>query len=121
MLVHESFTSGPIPSASELAAYGAVLHDAPDRILAMAERQSAHRQGLEKHVVRSNVIKEYLGMAMGFILALVAMGTGAWLIHEGQDIAGWVALFAPLAGLVIMFVRRQSTQREAVAEKKRRR
>jgi uncharacterized membrane protein len=38
-----SRTFGPLPSSSEMEGYHRILATAPDRIIAMAEHESAHR------------------------------------------------------------------------------
>ncbi|MFQ7172706.1 MAG: DUF2335 domain-containing protein [Thomasclavelia ramosa] len=43
--------SGPIPHPSDFEQYERVLPGAADRILTMAENQSAHRQTLEKAAI----------------------------------------------------------------------
>ena len=42
---------GPIPPASEMQKYAAINPELPMRIMAMAEKQSAHRQEIEKIAV----------------------------------------------------------------------
>jgi uncharacterized membrane protein len=49
-LIQQTF-SGPIPPPTLLAEYNKVVPNAAERILAMAEKQSEHRQFLEKKVI----------------------------------------------------------------------
>src|SRR5206468_1881503 len=48
-----SMRRGPLPDPGELAAYNQIIPNGADRIMKMAEEQSAHRIGLEKTVVGS--------------------------------------------------------------------
>jgi hypothetical protein len=48
-----SYRSGILPEPNELAAYNAIIPNGADRIMKMAEAQSAHRIELESTVVRS--------------------------------------------------------------------
>src|SRR5438477_9646871 len=51
----EQFTVrvGPLPDPSELAAYNATIPNGADRIMKMAEAQSAHRLEMERLVITS--------------------------------------------------------------------
>ena len=44
---HKAY-SGPLPPPEDFGAYKAVLSDAPERILAMAEKQIQHRISMEE-------------------------------------------------------------------------
>src|SRR6202035_5535082 len=48
-----SYRSGILPEPSELAAYNTIIPNGADRIMKMAEVQSAHRIEIEKAVVES--------------------------------------------------------------------
>ena len=66
-------TTGPIPPPQILQQYNAVVPDAAERIIKMAEKQSDHRIFLEKRVVSSNVIKSYLGMGLAASIAIYGL------------------------------------------------
>ena len=65
--------SGPLPPPEALERYNQILPGAAERIIAMAESQHAHRQGLEKHVIESNVSAQRLGTILGFVVAMTAI------------------------------------------------
>jgi uncharacterized membrane protein len=67
---------GPLPPPEILKQYDIALPGGAERIMALAERQSAHRQELEKKVVDSNCRNERLGTILGFILVMTALGGG---------------------------------------------
>ena len=52
----ETSYSGPLPKPDDFAKYEAVQQGAADRILAMAEKQQAHRISCEKMIVEENLI-----------------------------------------------------------------
>ena len=85
------FFSGPIPPPSYLARYNEVVPQGADRILAMAERQSKHRELLEAQVIAGNLRSQSRGSVFAFIIALVAIIGGMFLIEEGDPPAlpGW--------------------------------
>jgi len=47
--------SGPLPPPSVLSQYNQVVPGAAERIIAMAESQSEHRQQLENKVIESDI------------------------------------------------------------------
>lgn len=110
-----TITLGPLPSPAQLAKYEAACPGAADRIISMAERQSAHRQAIEAKVVGANCAAQRSGPAYGFALVLSAMVISAILLWNGKDIAGITTLVSALAAIVITFVvgkRRQRSELE---------
>lgn len=95
-----------------LARYEDLIPGSAERIIGMAERQSAHRQELEKQVVGGGVSAEQRGQWMGFVVAMSALGGGFWLISQGQPAWGIALVVADLAAFAGVFVygRRSQTQ-----------
>lgn len=95
-----------------LQQYNDILPDAAERILRMAEAQSSHRQDLERRVVKSDILKSYLGIGAGFLTALVAIGCGSWVAYQGQPGAGVAIGGLPVVGLVLAFLKGTSARQE---------
>jgi uncharacterized membrane protein len=121
------FFSGPIPPPSYLARYNEVVPQGADRILAMAERQSKHRELLEAQVVAGNLSSQKRGSVFAFIIALVAILGGMYLIYSGKDASGLATVISSLAGLAGVFIysKRQQTKERiekstALVERRRR-
>jgi len=70
----------------------------------MAERQAAHRQGLEAGVVRSNILGERIGQVLGFVLAAGTIALGWDLIRAGKETIGLTSILGALVALVTVFV-----------------
>lgn len=68
--VIQSEFSGPIPPPSIIEGYENVLPGAADRLITMAERQSEHRQDMEKIMVTSESRDGLLGILFAFILGI---------------------------------------------------
>jgi uncharacterized membrane protein len=109
--------SGPLPLPSLIAQYNEVIPNGAERIMAMAERQSAHRERLEARVVDGNVANQTRGSYFAFILALVAIGGGFFLIHEGRSAQGLVAIITSLVALASVFFYSKAEQRKERIEK----
>jgi uncharacterized membrane protein len=92
-LLAQSVFSGPLPPPEMLARYNEALPDGADRIVKMAENQSAHRRRMESR-----------GQIFAFTLALVAIVGGIVLISIGRSAEGLVPLVAAIGGLIGFFI-----------------
>jgi len=108
----EARFEGPIPHPIILEGYERVLPGAADRILTMAENQAQHRQQMESSVVQSNITHERVGMNYAFILTLLLMGTGFYLIINDKDTAGYFAIFGPVVFSAASYVYSKFRERE---------
>jgi uncharacterized membrane protein len=109
--------SGPLPPPEQLAKYNHVLPGAADRIIAMAERQSAHRMELEKKVVSQQLNESQAGQMRAFILAIVFGSFALIAALMGHDTVGGVLGGATVLGLVSTFILGKREQRESLNEK----
>lgn len=96
--------SGPLPMSSEFEKYEMVTPGAGDRIIGMAERQSQHRQDIEKHAVASQFKIAGRGQCFGFILGILGLGGGFWLISIDKDAYGVTSLVGTVATLVGVYI-----------------
>jgi uncharacterized membrane protein len=111
LVAEAHFFRGPIPHPAVLAQYNTVTPDAANRILGMAERQEAHRQILEKHIVESGVRRADLGLKFGFVLAL-AFGIGSiYLLAIGQRVEGLTTIFGTIGTIAGSFIYVQISRR----------
>jgi uncharacterized membrane protein len=70
-----------LPPPAVLTKYNEAVPNAAERILAMAGKQSEHRQRLEARVIASNTFNQTLGSIFAFVLGLVAIG-GVFISSE---------------------------------------
>jgi uncharacterized membrane protein len=111
--------SGPLPLPSLLAKYNEVIPDGAERIMGMAERQSAHRERLEDRVVNGNVASQTRGAYLGFIIVMTAVGCGTYLIAIGKSATGLITILGSLGSLLSVFFaerRRQTKERTEKAD-----
>ena len=110
-----SRTISPIPPASELIQYESACSGAADRIIALAERQAAHRQSLEAEALQADIKAEeddrnkefrlsLAGSRMAFILCLAAIIGGTACILAGRSVAGFGAIFVGLGSIAGIFI-----------------
>lgn len=102
--------SGPIPPPEILEAYERVVKGSANRILTMAEEQSKHRKKLEEIVVLGGSRNQAAGMIFAFVLSLVIVGSGAFLIYHDKSLEGFGLILSDLLGLIGVFVYGKSTQ-----------
>lgn len=81
---------GPLPPPEILQAYNKALPNGAERIVAMAERQSAHRQELEKAVVKGNATVQKIGVFASLFITLAAMSLGSALIYSDKEPPDWL-------------------------------
>jgi uncharacterized membrane protein len=111
--------SGPLPHPALLAKYNEVIPNGAERIMAMAERQSAHREALEAQVVAGNLASQKRGSIFAFIICMVALLGGFALIATGRNAGGLAAIISSLAVLAGVFVYGKYEQRKEREEKAR--
>jgi uncharacterized membrane protein len=88
-----------------------------ERILAMAERQSAHREALETAVIKGNIAAQTRGSYFAFVLGIVTIVGGMLLIYSGRSISGLAAIISAMTGLGGVFVYTKIEQkRERIAK-----
>lgn len=96
--------SGPLPSPETLRAYDETVPGAGERILRMAEKQLDHNIDADNATIRhiSNSAKR--GQWLGFILALVLIGTGIGAMVLEQTAVACTIFGTAIIGVVSSFV-----------------
>ena len=108
--------SGPLPPPELLQHYNEIIPNGADRIVTMAENQSAHRIELEKKVIFGDSKRANWGLFCGYSFGLVVVVLSFILIWNGHDFAGTVLGSVDLVALLSVFiygthVRRQERER----------
>lgn len=116
--------SGPLPPPELLARYDDVCSGGAERIFRQFEKQSEHRQAMERQVLnaeqdrqRADAATVRLGQVFAFLI-VIAFGAGAMvcilLATTGAQAAAGASLAgASLAGIVAAFIYGHRAQREA--------
>jgi uncharacterized membrane protein len=101
-----------------LIKYNEAFPGCAERIVAMAERQAAHRQEIEKGAVRSNNQREIIGQVFGLIISLTAILGGVYLVMHDKPVAGLVSIISTVIGLAGVFVYGKRLQKKELDQKK---
>jgi uncharacterized membrane protein len=97
--------SGPLPDASQFQAYEMTLPGAADRIIKMAEKESEHRHKKEDKALNGMIWNERLGMLCAFILSLLLIVGGFYVVLKGNTVGGTILTGMPIAVIAIAFIR----------------
>ena len=106
------YHEGPLPHPDILAGYDIICPGAADRILAMSEKQAAHRQSIEAKVIGINGRNSLAGIISGVVVSLAAIGCGTLLIYKGLNVQGFVLSGGSIVGLVSVFIYGTSSNRK---------
>ena len=109
--------TGPIPPPGQLEQYNKVLPGAADRIITMAEQQSAHRHVIEMLTVKANARNSTLGVVSAFILGIGTIAGCVFLVFSGHEWPGAVLGSAGLIGLASVFIYGTRSSRQERLEK----
>ena len=81
---------GRPPPPEILQAYNKALPNGAERIVALAERQTARRQEIEKTVVKGNAAVQKVGVFASLLITLTAMSLGSVLIYNDKTPQVWL-------------------------------
>ena len=103
--------AGPLPPPGALRSFEEVIPGSAERILTMAEKQMDHRILVERKIISGDYIQSYLGIAAGFLLSVMIILGGIYLIIQGHDWAGGILIGLDLIGLATVFVLGSNSRR----------
>ena len=104
--------SGPLPDPRILREYDEVLPGAAQRIIAMGEREQAHRHAVDNW----GIAYGFLGMGFGFVIGLTGLGVSAYLGVNGQPWMGGILGGGTLVSLVGTFIYARQGQEKTSQE-----
>jgi uncharacterized membrane protein len=109
--------SSPIPPAEIAQAWENVVPGSAERMLAMAERQAAHRQRLESVAVEGGTKRSWYGLWLGFSIAVLFLIGCLVIIALGYGVEGTILGSIDIVGLSGVFVYARVDQRRERTEK----
>ncbi|MDE2818588.1 MAG: DUF2335 domain-containing protein [Chloroflexota bacterium] len=110
--------SGIIPHPSIVGRWERIMPGSAERILSLSEKHQEHRMDVEHTMFGVFAKREQLGMWFYFIIALVMIVGGTFIILSGHSTAGLVALAAPIATLAGSFIYNHHSARQELREKR---
>ena len=100
----EAVWNGPLPPPNVLRGYEEIVPGSAQRIMEMAEKEQEHSRNMVSTVIVGDSRRAYLGLIAGFIISILGIGGGIYLISTGHDWAGLSLAGINLTGLVGVFV-----------------
>jgi uncharacterized membrane protein len=107
MVTHQqiqSFHQGPFPAPETLAQYAQIRPDMLDRVMGLTERQAAHRQELERDLVRNDAKAGARSTYCALAVAVVGLGVTGYLGSLHLEWAAAIVGSVDLVGLVGVFL-----------------
>lgn len=110
---------GPLPPPELLHGYEQALPGAAERIVAMAEREQAHRHTQEARMIGGEYRTRWSGQA-AMIIAIIVLGLlVAYCVHEKQPLAaGVIAAIGVVAGTILRYTQQKGEKEEEEPPKK---
>jgi len=110
---------GPLPPAVELEKYNQIVPGAAERIITMAEKQTAHRMDLEKHAVSEQLRQSARGQLFALIIGVSGI-IGAVVVGliGNAWVAGTIAT-ASLGTLAVSFITGKRQEQQSRQQKVR--
>jgi hypothetical protein len=94
---------GDLPHPDILKGYQELYPDAAKKIIENGITESQHRRAMEDKYLSGNITSHKLGQLFGFLIALVVIIGGIYLIATGKQIAGSVLTGTTALGLIGLF------------------
>jgi uncharacterized membrane protein len=83
-----------LPAAETLAAYDAVMPGSAARVVAMFEREQAHRHQWEQRALKVHQVSTVLGQLLGFFVAVAIFGSATIIgLNGNASIAALIWVF----------------------------
>ncbi len=98
--------------------YNEAVPNGADRIMVMAEKQSAHRIEIESLVIRSQQEQSGRGQIFGLVIGLFGILAGAAVACLGHDSVGGVIAGTTVVSLVSAFIAGKQRQGRNLSQKR---
>ncbi len=112
------YHSGPLPAPEDLLKYNEAVHDGANRIMVMAENQSAHRIQIESLVIGSQQTQSGRGQIFGLIIGMFGISVGAIVACLGHEAVGSVIAGTTVVSLATAFILGRQQQVGDLARKR---
>ena len=110
--------SGPLLPPQVLGEYDCIVPVAAERIIALAESQSKHRQDLESRVIRSDMANSRLGLVFGLLIGMGGLCAATVTSVFGHPVTGGTIGVAVIGSMVATFVYGSQSRRAERASRR---
>ncbi len=96
--------SSPIPPPEIMKGYNALMPDAMEKFFALAEKQSNHRQEIEKIEVINQNKRANIGLWAAWSISFLCIIIGAFLIYKDKPISGFTLITSTVISRMFSFI-----------------
>lgn len=114
----EHVWSGPLPPPEVLASYNAVVPNAADRILKMAEDQATHRRTIESAILEASAGSQERGQWFALIFGLALLAASVYLVTLGLKATGVTMILLEVVGGAAIFIYAKRRQRKKLEDRR---
>jgi uncharacterized membrane protein len=104
--VSRKFHKGPLPAPEDFEHYDTVLPGAAERIIAMAEKEQAHRHDAERKVIFHEFGTRYVGQVGALVALVLLVAAVIFCAYIGQPVTA--SVIVAVGGIVIGFLKYSS-------------
>lgn len=94
---------GRLPIASQFKAFNDAVPGTGERLTAMAERDQQHLHRMEEKALQGDLSRSMLGLIFAFVLAVILVAGGIYLLANGHSTEGYLTGGTPIAVLLLSF------------------
>lgn len=103
---------GPLPPPEMLGAYEQIFGGCAERIVALTEGQSKHRQKQEERMVIFSGVQRIMAPILAFLVIIAGFIIGAYLVLQGKEGYGLFTGIAPLGTVAAIFFYQDDEKRK---------
>lgn len=107
---------GPLPHPKILEEYDRIVSGGAERIFTVFENQSNHRLNFESNILESEKKLNNRGQNYAFILSLVFIAAGVFLVSTGHPTAGISVMTIDIGGVAFVFISGRRKKRRGDSE-----
>jgi uncharacterized membrane protein len=111
-LVRAESYSGPLPPPETLEEYKRIAPEILELILREYGEEGPHRRKNEERLITGGILMARLGLISAFLITLLFLAAGVYLIFHGHDAAGASICGTGVVSIVVAFLRHTSQSRE---------
>lgn len=115
--VYREHYAGPLPHPEILRQFDTIVPGSAEKIIKRFVEQGEHRQHLERTVIEGDVVLARWGLFCGFVIAVLGLGSGVFLIMQGHELGGGILSSVTLASIVGAFIYGTNSRRAERTQK----
>jgi uncharacterized membrane protein len=114
----QQLSISPLPPAEEMEKYKNVDPEIPKTIIKQWEKQTDHRQDLEKSVINNDILISRMGLLFAFLIGISGIVGGVVIALSGHEVAGSIFSGVSLVSLVSTFIYGTNKKNKQIEKKK---